>query len=312
MSEADVRLAALAALEAWSRSDNDNSSDDNVDAESSGCPFVHSDCAFCIKTTAEDGRPAVRFGRGSQPPVGIPFQPKESSDSNAPTADYVKVLAAGQRTAASCQVTGVGFAGFLVLLRASDDGNDDEVGWKCISAVFSTVTDATTCQMLPSAFAEVAALTMGGYCVANRACDGALMAAFFHETCRLTFVKGPPNKLNIFDAPTFCQMVEHRYESPMHAPYAHLQHETALLSQTDSLLAVDFCTPDVALVTLRVGHPPFLWTDVLTCAKLPGTGPTTTANGDHEEEKEDGQRWWIVAKSSESEPFLLDQARPVG
>ena len=44
------------------------------------------------------------------------------------------------------------------------------------------------------------------------------------------------------------------------------------------------------MVTLKVGHPPMLWTDVLTCARL-------------------GERWWIVAKSSCSEPLLADEAR---
>jgi hypothetical protein len=61
MSEADVRLAALVALEALSRSDDD---------ESNGCPFVHSDCAFCIKTTSNSkARPSQNQSQSLPPPA---------------------------------------------------------------------------------------------------------------------------------------------------------------------------------------------------------------------------------------------------
>jgi hypothetical protein len=298
MTEADVRLAALGALETWSRPSDNVSTDD----ASPPSPFVHPDCAFCIKSTPTDGtaQPVVHFGRGLQPPAGSAnafLANNNNNNNNDAVVDYVKVLAAGQRSAASCQVSGDGYAGFLVLLLC---GIDDNKVWTCISAVLATVPDARTCTMLPAAFAGVAALTMDGYGRANRACDGARMAEHFHETCRLTYVDKANGTVKIINAPTFCQMVEHRYEMPLHAPYAHLKHDIALLSQTDSLLSIDFCTPDVALVTLRVGHPPFLWTDVLTCCQLPSSDHD---NGD--------PRWWIVAKSSESEPFLLEHARLV-
>jgi hypothetical protein len=63
MSEADVRLADLAALEALSRSDDD-------DDESNGCPFVHSDGAFCIKTTSNSkARPSQNQSQSLPPPA---------------------------------------------------------------------------------------------------------------------------------------------------------------------------------------------------------------------------------------------------
>jgi hypothetical protein len=82
-------------------------------------------------------------------------------------------------------------------------------------------------------------------------------------------------------------MVTHRYERPPHNAYAHLQ-EDPRAAQGDSLEAIAFATPSIAMVTLRIGHPPTLWTDYLTVAKL------------------HNNRWWIVHKSSCSEPFLVD------
>ena len=84
-------------------------------------------------------------------------------------------------------------------------------------------------------------------------------------------------------------MITSRYSSPMHAPYAHLRHDPCVAAQ-DTLLGVTFSSADVAMVVLKVGHPPCLWTDVLTCARLDG-------------------KWWIVAKSSCMEPLLADEAK---
>lgn len=79
------------------------------------------------------------------------------------------------------------------------------------------------------------------------------------------------------------------YTLPMHAPYAHLRDDPRVAAE-DSLLSVTFATPDVCMVVLKVGHPPMLWTDVLTCARV-------------------AEKWWIVAKSSCSEPLLADEAK---
>ena len=84
-------------------------------------------------------------------------------------------------------------------------------------------------------------------------------------------------------------MVSERYTLPLHAPYAHLRDDPRAAEQ-DTLMGATFSTPDVCMVVLKVGHPPMLWTDVLTCAKL-------------------GNKWWIVAKSSCNEPLLADEAR---
>ena len=85
-------------------------------------------------------------------------------------------------------------------------------------------------------------------------------------------------------------MVVERYSLPLHQPYAHLRDDPRVAAE-DSLLSVSFAAPDLCMVVLKVGHPPMLWTDVLTCARPAGG------------------RWWIVAKSSCSEPLLADEAK---
>jgi hypothetical protein len=58
----------------------------------------------------------------------------------------------------------------------------------------------------------------------------------------------------------------------------------------DTLVSMEFVTPQLAMVILKVGHPPFLWTDLLTCARICEHG---------------NKRWWIVHKSSDSESHPL-------
>ena len=89
----------------------------------------------------------------------------------------------------------------------------------------------------------------------------------------------------------FLAMVGDRYSAPMHAPYAHLRDDPRAAAG-DTLLSINFATPDLATVVLKVGHPPCLWTDLLTCARF-------------------GGQWWIVAKSSCKEPLLVLEARNV-
>ena len=75
-------------------------------------------------------------------------------------------------------------------------------------------------------------------------------------------------------------------------PAYDLMRDDPRAAAQDTLISVAFAAPDVAMVVLKVGHPPMLWTDVLTCAIV-------------------GGKWWIVAKSSCSEPLLKDEARTV-
>merc|ERR1711933_708370 len=52
----------------------------------------------------------------------------------------------------------------------------------------------------------------------------------------------------------------------------------------DKIMSVDKAGPDVALIKLQIGYPPVLYTDFLSMLRLAG-------------------RWWIIAKSSDNEPF---------
>ena len=206
---------------------------------------------------------------------------------------------------------------------------DDRAGWLTLLleggswAVISDVTSKVERPFTISPREMTAALSAcwEEYCGANRVCDGARMAQIFHPLCRLTYT-GPDGsvvikpraltpciksnvatlaarfasslhvraRLSAFAEDVFVTMVSERYSTPLHAPYAHLQGDPRVGAH-DTLLGVTFATPDVAMVVLKVGHPPMLWTDVLTCARLAG------------------DRWWIVAKSSCSEPLLADEAQ---
>ena len=172
-------------------------------------------------------------------------------------------------------------AGWLTLLIEGDK-------WVVISAVASDAF-AGPFKVLPDDMLAVSRACWDEYGGANRACDGARMAEVFHPKCRLTYT-GPDGAVVIKPQEAFCSMVTDRYTLPLHSPYAHLREDPRVSAQ-DTLLSVTFAAPDLAMVVLKVGHPPMLWTDVLTCARL--------ANG----------KWWIVAKSSCSEPLLKEEAR---
>ena len=171
-----------------------------------------------------------------------------------------------------------GRKGWLTLLIEKDS-------WIVISAVTSTT--AGTCT--PADMAAAVKACWDEYMGANRDCDGPRMAQVFHPKCRLTFTGGD-GSIVIKSQETFVQMCSDRYTTPMHAPFAHLRDDPRVAA-TDDLVSVSFAAPDVCMVVLKVGHPPMLWTDVLTCARL------------------DCDRWWIVAKSSCSEPLLADEAK---
>ena len=187
----------------------------------------------------------------------------------------VLVLHAGN--AAIAHVSFSSRAGWLTLLV--QDG-----AWVVISSVTSEMAGTTT----PADMAAAVGACWDEYCGANRACDGPRMANIFHPQCRLTYTD-PNGSVVIKTHDAFVQMVSERYALPLHAPYAHLRDDRRVAAQ-DNLLGIHFATPDVCMVILKVGHPPMLWTDVLTCARL-------------------GERWWILAKSSCSEPLLADEAQ---
>ena len=166
--------------------------------------------------------------------------------------------------------------GFLTLLKSTY--------WTCISAAFSTNTG----KILPEHFNAVTKLTWNGYCGANRARDGAAMAKVFHPNCRLTYVQDD-SMVAVVPQPAFCSKVQNRYtpQEPMHQPYAPIQAHPDI-GMHDTLQAVEFATPDCCMVTLKVGHPPCLWSDLLTCCYFGSD-----------------QGWWIAHKSSCHEGFPL-------
>jgi hypothetical protein len=84
-----------------------------------------------------------------------------------------------------------------------------------------------------------------------------------------------------------------RYAMDAHRPYEHWKDRAR---EKTTLISIDFATPDLAMVMLKIGHPPFLWTDLLTCMKI-----------DKSIDKDDdtsSKQWWIVHKSSCHEAFF--------
>jgi hypothetical protein len=173
-----------------------------------------------------------------------------------------------------------GKAGIMVLLGTVE-------GWVVVSVVIAPTSDQT---IDPSSFAAVNSACWDGYCKANRTLDGDKMAQVFHPLCRLMFVGGEQSIVS-FSQEQFCSMVTNRYTLDLHKKYAHLQDDPRA-SAGDTMLGVIFISPQLACVTLKVGHPPCLWTDLFTVARLAG----------------DKNKWWIVHKSSTHEKLLADEA----
>ncbi|CAE7900156.1 hypothetical protein AK812_SmicGene3812 [Symbiodinium microadriaticum] len=204
--------------------------------------------------------------------------PAGSSAAEA-VIEMVRVLQTGSKSSASVHAR-IGSKASLWLVFLKD------VQWKCISVAAAPPGEMT----LPKDFEGISACVWDGYCKANRACDGNTMAEYFHETCRLTFVDGT-GAVMIIDSAQFCNMVQTRYTTPMHKDYAHLRDDPRVGSR-DALLSIDFgsLSAPIAMVVLTVAHPPCLWTDLLTVAKLQG-------------------KWWIVHKSSVKDPFLEEEKK---
>lgn len=196
----------------------------------------------------------------------------------------VQVATVGNQSLAAALVTNRHYCGWVVLLNFGQ--------WQCISATFSPPAVSRT----PQDHQDVIHVAWDGYCRANRACDGQKMATVFHELCRLTEATDAPQSkdggtsmtrtLFLKSQPEFCQLVANRYNDPTnrHYPFRYLRDDLPVVSRYDSLDSVEFATDRVALVTLKVGHPPCLWTDFLTMAKL-------------------SSQWWIVHKSSCADTF---------
>ena len=191
--------------------------------------------------------------------------------------------------------TPVVYTDWLTLLK------DPALGWRIIAKVYSSkpLVDAPEKEcvppILPSDFSEVAAALWDGYAAAGRVCDGGKMARFFHPACNLTFAL--PDGVVVVPSADFCERVAARWSMELHRPWAHLRDDPRAAA-CDSLVSVDFAGPGVCRAVLRIGYPPFLYTDVLLLLRLGA-----------ECEGRPGGSWWIVAKSSGNVPLLREEAR---
>jgi hypothetical protein len=332
-----VRMAVLACVSFWQQHHHSNASRFEQDASSwCGSHHIHTHCSVMDIHVPHDGTTTTcnddtttttttsfttTSGSTYQLSPMDTFQivsirilksihsHHSSSQWNAPQAAAVQIVSSPQQQSSSSSFVVGGVpttAGWMVLLRNCTHQ------WQCISGAIvvvgvpttSSTTNTTTTTTLPIPrsvvtpfdFQQVMSCVWDGYCMANRMCDGTAMAQVFHATCRLTYVDNDDDGttapddddgIRILDCTQFCQKVSNRYTSERpHIPYAQFRHDPRAACG-DELLAMEFATPYVAMVTLKVGHPPFLWTDLLTCAQL-------------------GTKWYIVHKSSTSEPFLVN------
>ena len=238
-------------------------------------PNVHPDCTVVV--LAEDGT----YNEG---PFHEVMWPKAILN-HVLTVDSVKASASGKRSSSFVHVKIGGglYSGFLVFLKEREGG---DLVWRCISVSLGPRMKE---RILPNLYKEVSTLTWDGYCHANKICDGDLMSNYFHATCRLTYT-GPSDRIVVCSSQEFFAKVSGRYENEeLHKPYAHLKN-SPLLDDANSLLSIEFASPQIAMVILKIGHPPFLWTDLLTCARILEDGKT---------------KWWIMHKSSDNESHPL-------
>ena len=238
-------------------------------------PNVHPECIVVV--LAEDGT----YNEG---PIRTVLQ-STNILNHVLTVDSVRASSAGKRCSSSVHVKIGGgiYSGFLVFLKEQEGG---DLIWKCISASLGPQMKE---RILPNSYKEVSTLTWDGYCHANVLCDGDLMSNYFHDTCRLTYT-GPSDRIVVCNSQEFFEKVSGRYENEeLHKPYAHLKN-SPLLADANSLLSIEFASPQIAMVILKIGHPPFLWTDLLTCARILEHGE---------------MKWWIMHKSSDNEPHPL-------
>ena len=168
-------------------------------------------------------------------------------------------------------------AGYLMALKPA-------AGWTVISLVFENLSGDLS-KITPTDMAEPISACWDRYCVANRFCDTTAMADVFHSSSRLMFVDDKSN-IQEFSSQEFCTLVKDRYQQPPHDKYAAYKSNHQITSERDTLQGCSMISPNLALVRLKVGHPPCLWSDLLVCAKLTD------------------DKWWIVAKSSDHGEFI--------
>ena len=301
--EEQVRDAVTTCIEYWCST---------ADKVHSAVPkVIYKDCSVVSlvdgAATSCEGGNEFSLGFGDNDPLSSSPSPQNQNQKFKIVS--IKILPVGAQNAAVVNIrittteSNIQY-GWLTLLRTAScmvHGSTKTGYWTCISAAFS---NAPSNQINPDHFADVAKLAWDGYGQSNRDCNGAGMAQVFHPTCRLTYAQNETieegsDGIVVFPQPTFLDKVQRRYEKTananenMHAPYAELQDHHDI-GRYDALLGIEFVTQNLCLVTLRVGHPPCLWTDVLTCCKLEGNNKSES-------------RWWIMHKSSCMEPYELTE-----
>jgi len=168
--------------------------------------------------------------------------------------------------------------------------------WKIISSVQSIATaNAPVRKIIPSDFTDVSTAVWDGYVAAGRAYNSEEMGKVFHPECRLTFAAD--GAIMIISSNDFCKMVKDRWSMDSHIPFAHLKNDPRI-SSADTLISVDIVGTNVAMVTLKIGYPPFLYHDVLLLLRV--SQPVSQRKGS-------SAGWWIVAKSSDHEPWMENE-----
>lgn len=178
----------------------------------------------------------------------------------------------------------------------------DKHDWKIISIAHSSVEANAAAQrkIVPSDFSQVSEAVWGGYVAAGRACDPLAMGKVFHPVCNLTYAAG--GNIAVINSNDFCSRVAARWTMVPFNSYVHLRDDPRIAA-ADTLLSVDFAGPDVAMVTLMIGYPPFLYADVLLLLRLAQSVP---------ERPDSNAGWWIVAKSSDNTPWMTDESKSAG
>lgn len=207
-------------------------------------------------------------------------------------------------------------AGWMVFLNANEN-------WKCISFYFSFGNSDNGEGESYVEFRKLRELTWGilenvdddddelntdnpneqmsdslrvGYRIANRTCNGIEMERVLHpEAFRLSEANRDNGTISVLEREIFCNdIVPNRYNNPESIHYqekikysvnTEMENKFEQLAASyDEIIFGEFATPVVAMVKCKIGHPPALWTDFLTCAKL-------------------GEQWWIMDKVSCRQDF---------
>lgn len=159
---------------------------------------------------------------------------------------------------------------FLLLLRLHGK-------WQIISKVFSSVPLTELSYMEPyDSLAYTTSDPIRGvleYFRGGHLSKPEIIQENFHSLARLTFSNESEDLV--------CWSQQQFFEVIGGMPVTAAESKAL---RFDKIISVDKAGPNVALIKLQIGYPPVLYTDFLSMLRL-------------------GDRWWIVAKSSDGEAF---------